>query len=125
MLVIIKKKILYLLEVKSRVISTIIMSMLDKLIFREHERNERMINEYMIQLESLPKGKLIPKLIKGKIYYYLYYREGKKVISKYIGKDENSLISINEQLIRRNQIEGIIKILKEEREKIKKLEVML
>ena len=101
------------------------MSMLDELIFREHERNEKMINEYMNELKSLPKGKIIPKLINGKIYYYLYYREGKKVISKYIGKDENNLIAINEQLIRRNQIERIIKKLKEEREKIKKLEVML
>ena len=61
----------------------------------------------------------------GKTYYYLYYRDGKKVVSKYIGKDEESLITVREQLTRRSQIEEIIKKLKEEKAQIKKLEAML
>jgi hypothetical protein len=55
----------------------------------------------------------------------LYYSDEKKVVSKYIGKDEESLTAVREQLTRRSQIEEIIKKLKEEKAKIKKLEAML
>jgi len=92
---------------------------------KEQIRNQRMINEYIKELDLLPKGKIVPKSIKGNIYYYLYYREGKKVISKYVGKNEDSLKNVREQLERRNQIEMMIKMLKEEQIKIKKLEGLL
>jgi len=46
-------------------------------------------------------------------------------VSKYIGKDEESLIAVREQLTRRSQIEEIIKKLKEEKAQIKRLEAML
>ncbi len=101
------------------------MSMLMMVIFREEARNEKMIIEYTKELEKLPRGKIIPKTVNGKTYYYLYYRDGKKVVSKYIGKNEGSLTSIREGLTRRSQIEEIMKKLKEEKAKIKKLEAML
>ena len=101
------------------------MSMLMTLISREEARNENMITEYTKELETLPRGKITPKTVNGKTYYYLYYRDGKKVVSKYIGKDEESLIAVREQLTRRSQIEEIIKKLKEEKAQIKKLEAML
>lgn len=94
-------------------------------IFREEARNEKMIIEYTKELEKLPRGKITPKTVNGKTYYYLYYRDGKKVVSKYIGKNEGSLTSIREGLTRRSQIEEIIKKLKEEKAQIKKLEAML
>lgn len=95
------------------------------IISREETRNENMINEYTKELETLPKGKITPKTVNGKTYYYLYYRDGKKVVSKYVGKDEESLIAIREGLARRSQIEEIVKKLKEEKAQIKKLEAML
>lgn len=101
------------------------MSMLMMVIFREEARNEKMIIEYTKELEKLPRGKITPKTVNGKTYYYLYYRDGKKVVSKYIGKDEGSLTSIREGLTRRSQIEEIMKKLKEEKAQIKKLEAML
>ena len=101
------------------------MSMLMTVISREEARNEKMIIEYTKELETLPRGKITPKTVNGKTYYYLYYRDGKKVISKYIGKDNDSLTSIRERLTRRSQIEEIMKKLKEEKVKIKKLEAML
>lgn len=94
-------------------------------ISREETRNENMIIEYTKELETLPRGKITPKIVNGKIYYYLYYRDGKKVVSKYIGKDEESLTAVREKLVRRSQIEEIIKKLKEEKAQIKKLEAML
>ena len=101
------------------------MSMLMTIISREETRNENMINEYTKELETLPKGKITPKTVNGKTYYYLYYRDGKKVVSKYVGKDEESLIAIREGLARRSQVEEIVKKLKEEKAQIKKLEAML
>lgn len=101
------------------------MSMLMTIISREETRNENMINEYTKELETLPKGKITPKTVNGKTYYYLYYRDGKKVVSKYVGKDEESLIAIREGIARRSQIEEIVKKLKEEKAQIKKLEAML
>ena len=101
------------------------MSMLMTVISREETRNENMITEYTKELDTLPRGKITPKTVNGKTYYYLYYRDGKKVVSKYIGKDEESLTAVREQLTRRSQIEEIIKKLKEEKAQIKKLEAML
>ena len=60
-------------------------------ILREENRNENMIIEYTKELETLPRGKITPKNVNGNTYYYLYYRDGKKVVSKYIGKDEEFL----------------------------------
>lgn len=94
-------------------------------IFREEARNEKMIIEYTKELKTLPRGKITSKTVNGKTYYYLYYRDGKKVVSKYIGKNEDSLTSIREGLTRRSQIEEIMKKLKEEKAQIKKLEAML
>ena len=101
------------------------MSMLMTVISREEARNEKMIIEYTKELKTLPRGKITPKTINGKTYYYLYYRDGKKVVSKYIGKNEGSLTSIREGLTRRSQIEEIMKKLKEEKAQIKKLEAIL
>lgn len=94
-------------------------------ISREEARNENMITEYTKELETLPRGKITPKTVNDKTYYYLYYRDGKKVVSKYIGKGEESLTAVREQLTRRSQIEEIIKKLKEEKAQIKKLKAML
>ena len=101
------------------------MSMLKKVILREETRNANMISEYSNELLTLPKGKIIPKIVNSKTYYYLYYRDGKKVISKYLGKDEKYISQVREQLMRRSQIEEILKRLKEEKNQIKKMETML
>ena len=101
------------------------MSMLKIVISREELRNEKMIEEYTKELENLPKGRITPKTVNGKTYYYLYFRNGEKIVSKYIGKDETRVLIIREQLTRRNQVEEILKKLKEERAKIKKVGAIL
>ena len=63
--------------------------------------------------------------VKDKIYYYLLFRKGDKVITKYLGKNEESLSLIKEQLERRKQLERMLQKLKEEKIQIKKLEAML
>ena len=102
----------------------IYMSVIEALLSKEEKRNENMIIEYNRELETLPKGSVKPKKVNGKIYYYLKFRKGKKVITKYIGKDEGLLIPVKEQLERRKQVEEILKKLKEEKFQIKKLEAL-
>lgn len=101
------------------------MSVLAVLLSKEEKRNEKMIVEYSRELENLPRGSIKPKKVKDRIYYYLTFRDGGKVITKYIGKDEERLISVREQLARRKQVEEIIKKLKKEKAQIKKLEAVL
>ena len=101
------------------------MSIISTLLNKEKNRNESMIIEYTRQLNILPKGTIKAKKVKDKIYYYLLFREGDKILTKYLGKNEDSLILIKEQLARREQLERMLKKLKQEKIQIKKLEAML
>ena len=101
------------------------MSILSALLYQEEIRNENMMIEYLRELEALPKGSIKTKKVKEKTYYYLAFRDGNRVITRYVGKDEQALLPIQEQLSRRKQVEEIIKKLKEEREQIKKMEAVL
>ena len=40
------------------------------------------------RLAKLPEGSLLQRRIKGNDYYYLKVRKGKRVLSKYLGKQE-------------------------------------
>ena len=100
------------------------MSLVKSLIDKEFVRNQNMILAYEKELSILPKGSIKTKIIGNKSYFYLNYRDGKKVISKYIGKEENASF-VKEQLERRRHIELMIKKLKQEQRQIKKLEALL
>ncbi len=101
------------------------MSVLSVLITKEETRNKNMIAEYTRELGTLPKGSVKPKKVNGNTYYYLVFRNGNKIVSKYIGKDEESLAVIREQILRRKQVEEILKKLIEEKNQIEKLEAIL
>ena len=90
------------------------MLLLEKIILQEKSRIEKMISMYETELLSLPHGTLVKKTINGKEYYYIQYREGKKVVSKYIGISETKITDIKSGLERRHQIENILKKLKAE-----------
>ena len=83
------------------------MSIISTLIFKEKNRNEVMQSEYLKELKSLPKGTIKIKKVNGNEYYYLTYRDGEKIVTKYVGKDKDTLFKIKEQLERRKQIEDI------------------
>lgn len=101
------------------------MSIISTLLIKEKNRNESMIIEYTRELDALPKGTIKEKKVKDRVYYYLLFREGDKVVTRYLGKNEESLILIKEQLARRKQLERMLQKLKEEKIQIKKLEAML
>ena len=61
------------------------MLLLEEIVLQEKCRIEKMISMYETELISLPHGTLVKKSINGKEYFYVQYREGKRVLSKYIG----------------------------------------
>ena len=101
------------------------MSIVKALINKESIRNQSMIAEYEKELKELPKGVLRLKRIGKQDYYYLYYRDGKKVISKYVGKDIETVDQLKDLLMKREHIETMLKVLKQEQEQIKKMEALI
>lgn len=90
------------------------MLLLEEIVLQEKSRIENMMSMYEAELLSLPHGVLVKKNINGKDYYYVQYREGKKVLSKYIGNSEEKVADMRVRLERRRQIETILKNLKAE-----------
>jgi hypothetical protein len=76
---------------------------------------------YEKQLALFPKGSLRIRTRGGNEYYYLSYREGKKVITDYIGKDKVKIIELREQIERRKHIEDMLHEITKELAVIKKL----
>ena len=82
-------------------------------ILQEKERIDRMLAKYQEKLETLPKGTISEKKVKQSTYFYLKYREGKKVISRYI--PQKDVDAVREQVEKRRHIETMIRSLQEER----------
>ena len=61
----------------------------------------------------LPKGTISEKKVKQSTYFYLKYREGKKVISRYI--PQKDVDAVRERWKKRRHIETMIRSLQEER----------
>ena len=66
------------------------MSVLDEVMKEEYDRLVRIRSAMSLECAGLPKGSISRKNIRGCVCYYLQYREGDKVISKYIKKAELS-----------------------------------
>ena len=88
------------------------MSMIMTTVIQEKHRIDRMLESYLQVKDKLPKGVLSEKRVGNRTYYYLKYRDGKRVISQYVpvGKVEE----IREQVEHRNHIEIMIRSLYEE-----------
>ena len=71
-----------------------------------------MLMKYNEELDKLPKGTISEKVVNGNIYYYLKYREGKKVVSQYIPKNE--IDNVSKSLEKRKHIEVMVKSLNKE-----------
>lgn len=80
---------------------------------QEKERIDRMLAKYQEELGTLPKGTISEKKVKQSTYFYLKYREGKKVISRYI--PQKDVDAVREQVEKRRHIETMIRSLQEER----------
>lgn len=87
------------------------MNMIIDTILKEKTRIEYMLNRYRKIIDELPKGTLSESNKNGQKYYYLKYREGKKVVTKYLGKEAGDMPALIEK---RKHTEAMIKSLENE-----------
>ncbi|MDR1002094.1 MAG: hypothetical protein LBL82_02340 [Oscillospiraceae bacterium] len=90
------------------------MSFIASTIRRESENLLRLQTLYESELAALPKGSLRMKKRGSKQYYYLSYRDGKRVVSEYVGNDEAAAAKLEEQIEQRKHIEAILKNIRQE-----------
>lgn len=87
----------------------------------ELERNKRLISRYLEEIKTLPKGSVFLRKIGNQQYYYLNFRDGKKVVSKFLGKENSfDLDSLHKQLARRKELMQVLKRLKTEQKELEK-----
>ena len=60
------------------------LSVLEEILEEEYGRSARLSKLMQAEFDSLPKGSLRARSIKGREYYYLNYRVGDKVKSDYV-----------------------------------------
>lgn len=87
------------------------MSMIVETLKKEKNRIEYMLECYYKIMKELPKGTLSETNRNGRTYYYLKYRDGEKVITKYLGKEAENIAQLVEK---RKHTEAMIKMLKNE-----------
>ncbi|MBQ2865236.1 MAG: hypothetical protein IJE90_01785 [Clostridia bacterium] len=88
------------------------MSMILSVIDREKHRIEYMLSRYREEHSGLPKGVVCQRQRGEKVYYYLKYRDGNKVISKYLPRDRAD--EVKELVKRREHIDAMIRSLEAE-----------
>ena len=88
------------------------MTLIAETVQKEKSRIEFMLSEYEKRLLALPKGTLSEKHSGEKTYYYLKFRNGKKVVSQYIPAEDAE--QLRNDIAERRHIETMIKSLKEE-----------
>ncbi len=93
--------------------------MIDDVMREEHERALRIKNAMHAELETLPKGYISRKKIRGKLTCYLQWREGSKVKSRYIPPAQ--LSAVNKQVERRKQLEQSVRAVDQNIRKIEKM----
>lgn len=90
------------------------MSYIKSIVSVEVKRIKALKENYEQQLLSLPKGTLQIRRRGNYEYNYLSFRDGEKVITDYVGKDDKRINKIKEGLEKRKHIEGILRQLNRE-----------
>ena len=95
--------------------------LIKSVILEEQKRNVEMILTYEKEIESLPRGNLSIKKVGNNEYYYLKYRNSKKIVTDYIGKRIEKIAQIEEQIKRRKHYENMLSTLIKEQKIISKI----
>ena len=80
-----------------------------------------MQQQYEININQLPKGTVVTKKVGNHEYHYLKYRDGKKTVTDYIGRDEKKIEEIKSQIKKRRHFERMLGELKKENKLIQKV----
>lgn len=87
----------------------------------ELERNNRLIARYTEEANGLPKGSVFRRKIGNQQYYYLNFRDGKKVVSQFLGKENSfDIEKLQKQLERRKELLALLKKLNSEQKELEK-----
>jgi len=73
------------------------------------DRLKSMELAYQEKIASLPRGSIREKVVNGRSYYYLMYREGTKVKTQYLKVSEQRLGELRFQLAQRKRYEKILR----------------
>ena len=84
-------------------------------LIEELDNSARLLKKYQQAIAALPNGSLVPKKIKGGLFYYLAYRAGGKVRFDYKGKlSEDQVAEFKKAADRKAQYRALISDLKKQ-----------
>ena len=86
-------------------------SVLEEILLEEYDRSARMVQALDDELSSLPRGSIREKVIKGRPYCYLQYRDGDHVRSVYVPRADVEGI--------RAQLESRARCIRERKEQVR------
>ena len=96
------------------------MSVLEEVLLEEYERSLRISAALEEEIAGLPRGSIRVRKVRGREYYYLQYRDGKRVKSDYVKSED--VERVREQIeLRRNDVAA----LKEQRRSQRQIEKAL
>ena len=77
------------------------MSILEEVLMEEYDRSLRISRAMEAENDSLPRGSVRKRMIGGRPYYYLQYRDGVHVKSEYVkAVDVDSVAQENEAALK-------------------------
>ncbi len=94
------------------------MSMLEDMLQEERQRSLRMREALQKELAQLPRGYISRKIIRGRPVYYLQRREGKRILSQYIPRDQ--LAELERSVARRKELQSMSKAIDNNLKRIQK-----
>lgn len=95
------------------------MSILMEVLQEELDRLDRQKAAYEADLQEVPRGYISKKNIRGKVSFYLQYRDGAKIVSKYISSED--LPAVEAQVKRRKQLEASLRRVRDDQKKLRKV----
>lgn len=97
------------------------MSIVQDILIDERKRLEILIDKYYDELKGYPKGSLSRKKRGNSFYVYLAYRNGKRVIFQYIGKDDSDPVKeLRLRIKKRKELENKIKKVESDLKEVKR-----
>lgn len=94
------------------------MTIIEEVLEEEYQRSLRVSAALEKELDNLPRGSIRTRIIGGHEYYYLQFRDGPKVRSKYIKRED--LGEVRRGLERRKSHMEALKEQKESRKMIER-----
>ena len=90
------------------------MSVIQDIVNDERKRLERLFKVYEKKISALPRGSISVKKRGNGLYCYLVFRDGKKIIYQYLGKERSSEVKkIESKISERKHYERLLEKVKE------------